>query len=96
MRTGQELQDSNRFLDLNLNTFCYFFLSSTKEKSMSGESTCHSSLNFIRLLRVVFTPSVRGENDSKQSDEFQATCHRCSLMLMDPNNNSINEIYFVL
>ena len=33
-------------------------------------------LNFIRLLRVVITPSVttllRGENDSKQSDEFQA------------------------
>ena len=34
-----------------------------------------SSLNFTRLLRVVITPSVtllRGENDSKQSDEFQA------------------------
>ena len=34
-----------------------------------------SSLNFIRLLRVVITPSVtllRGEKDSKQSDEFQA------------------------
>ena len=34
------------------------------------------SLNFIRLLRGVITPSVttllRGENDSKQSDEFQA------------------------
>ena len=32
------------------------------------------SPNFIRLLRVVITPSVtlRGENDSKQSDEFQA------------------------
>ena len=38
------------------------------------------SLKFIRLLRVVITPSVtlsnpqllRGENDSKQSDEFQA------------------------
>ena len=30
-----------------------------------------ASLNFIRLLRVVITPSVRGENDSKQSDEFQ-------------------------
>ena len=29
------------------------------------------SLNFIRLLRVVITPSVV-ENDSKQSDEFQA------------------------
>ena len=29
------------------------------------------SLNFIRLLRVVITPS--GENDSKQWDEFQAT-----------------------
>ena len=34
-----------------------------------------SSLNFIRLLRVVITPSV---TDSKQSDEFQATCfHEC-------------------
>ena len=35
------------------------------------------SLNFIRLLRVAITPSVmsllRGENDSNQSDEFQAT-----------------------
>ena len=34
------------------------------------------SLNFIRLLRVVITPSVtsllRGESDSKQSDEIQA------------------------
>ena len=31
------------------------------------------SLNLIRLLRVVITPSLlRGENDSKQSDEFQA------------------------
>ena len=30
------------------------------------------SLNFMRLPRVVFTPSVRGENDSKQSDEIQA------------------------
>ena len=33
------------------------------------------SLNFIRLLRVVITPSVtsmlRGENDSRQSDEIQ-------------------------
>ena len=33
-------------------------------------------LNFIRLPRVVTTPSVtsllRGENDLKQSDEFQA------------------------
>ena len=29
------------------------------------------SLNFISLLRVVITPSVRGENDSKQSNEIQ-------------------------
>ena len=39
----------------------------------------NNSLNFIRLLRVVITPSVtsllRGENDSKQSDEFQATTY---------------------
>ena len=36
-----------------------------------------NSLNFIRLLRIVITPSVttllRGQNDSKQSDEFQAS-----------------------
>ena len=35
-----------------------------------------TSLTFIQLLRVVITPSIttllRGENDSKQSDEFQA------------------------
>ena len=32
-----------------------------------------TSLNFTRLLRVIITPSVTsGENDSKQSDEFQA------------------------
>ena len=30
------------------------------------------SLNFIRFLRVVITPLLRGENNSKQSDEFQA------------------------
>ena len=30
------------------------------------------SLNFIRLPRVVITPSVRGENESKQSDESKA------------------------
>ena len=34
------------------------------------------SLNFIRLLRVAITPSattlLKGENDSKQSDEIQA------------------------
>ena len=32
--------------------------------------TKENSLNFIRLLRVVITPS--GVNESKQSDEFQA------------------------
>ena len=41
-----------------------------------------ASLNFIRLLRLIITPSVivvellRGENDSKQSDEFQARLKR--------------------
>ena len=40
------------------------------------------SLNFIRLLRVVITPSVRGENDSKQSDEFQANKQICLLSIM--------------
>ena len=39
-------------------------------------SRFHCSLNFIRLLRVLITPSVtsllRGENDSKKSDEIQA------------------------
>ena len=50
-------------------------LSVTKHMKISTKTT-HSytllaSLNFIRLLRVVITP-LRGENDSKQSDEFQA------------------------
>ena len=37
------------------------------------EKITKSSLNFIRLLRVVIIPSVvERENDSKQSDEFQA------------------------
>ena len=31
------------------------------------------SLNFIRLLPVVITPLLRWDNDSKQSDEFQAS-----------------------
>jgi len=37
----------------------------------------NNSLNLIRLLRVVITPSVtllRGENVSQQSDEIQANC----------------------
>ena len=38
-----------------------------------------SSLNFIRLPRVVITPSVttllRGENDSTQPDEIHANIH---------------------
>ena len=45
-------------------------------------TTRKPSLNFIRLLRVVITPSVttllRGENDSKQSDEFQANANHDS------------------
>ena len=43
---------------------------------MKGNDPVLCSLNFIRLLRVVITLSVtrllRGENDSKQADEFQA------------------------
>ena len=36
--------------------------------------TLRFSLNFIRLLRVVITPSVvERRNDLKQSDEFQAS-----------------------
>ena len=42
----------------------------------TGKKLSIFSLNFIQLLQVVITPSVtsllRGENDSKQSDEFQA------------------------
>ena len=47
-----------------------------KEISNNGIQCPLNSLNIIRLLQVVITPSVttllRGENDSKQSDEFQA------------------------
>ena len=42
-----------------------------------------SSLNFIRLLRVIITPLLRGENDSKQSDEFQAM-GRAVVLLLKP------------
>ena len=42
------------------------------------------SLNFIRILRVVISPSVtsllRGEKDSKQSDEIQATATQAVAM----------------
>ena len=41
-------------------------------------------LNFIRILRVVISPSVtsllRGEKDSKQSDEIQATATQAVAM----------------
>ena len=46
-------------------------------------STLLASLNFIRLLRVVITP-LRGENDWKQSDEFQANYLPEMLRLIDP------------
>ena len=38
--------------------------------SLLNQNNVSDSLNFIRLLRVAITPSV---NDSKQSDEFEAT-----------------------
>ena len=38
MRPGKKSQGANRFLDLNLNTICCFFLSSTKEKSKEEEN----------------------------------------------------------
>ena len=46
----------------------------SRPHSTKREISCGRSQNFIRLLRVVITPSdqLRGENDSKQSDEFQA------------------------
>ena len=51
-------------------TYKYIFLSIICNFNLT-QFLC--SLNFIRLLRVVITPSVlRGENVSKQSDEFQA------------------------
>ena len=53
------------------------------------------SLNFIRLLRVVITPSVtsmlRGENDSKQSDEIQASL----ASLCNKKNYHCNTMTFV-
>ena len=49
-------------MDVNLNTFCCFSISSNKEKSMPGKSTCNW----------------------------------CSSTLMDPKNNTIHVIYFVL
>ena len=64
--------------------FCLFFsisflLHLCCMQFFSSDKRLHS-VNFIRLLRVVITPSVttllRGENDSKQSDEFQAIFNR--------------------
>ena len=53
------------------------------QEQFSVRLTSQTSLNFIRLLRVVFTPSVtsllRGENDSKQSDEIQDIRRRVCL-----------------
>ena len=55
-----------------------FLAQTTKEnKDENGKRKLflYPSLNFIRLLRVVITPSLlRGENYSKQWDEFQAIC----------------------
>ena len=55
-----------------------FLAETTKEnKDENGKRKLFlcPSLNFIRLLRVVITPSLlRGENYSKQWDEFQAIC----------------------
>ena len=63
IKTEQIWKISPIFIHLN-------YLSVSANSSPSITSWC--SLNFIRLLRIVITPSVT-ENDSKQSDEFQAT-----------------------
>ena len=59
-----------------------------------------ASLNFIRLLRVVITPSVtsllRGENDSKQSDEFQAKIQRLLVVAKTSPSNPDFYPYVVL
>ena len=80
-------QQSSSFLFLMTSKFasiefgsCFFGLSEHYQTELVVYSLCKSkltfSLNFIRLLRVVIPPSVtsllRGESDSKQSDEFQA------------------------
>ena len=75
----------------SLNFFCvfsrkkiprkYFFKSKVRFFIVKWD---FNSLNFIRLLQVVFTPSV-GENDSKQSDEFQARTFKRFLWFLDDN-----------
>ena len=52
--------------------FAKIYLQKGKQISHYHENQFSVSLNFIRLPRVFITPSV-GENDSKQSDEFQAS-----------------------
>ena len=51
------------------------------------------SLDFIRLLRVVITPSVttlwKGENESKQSDEFQATKGQALVNILIVHSNKV-------
>ena len=58
-----------------------------------------ASLNFIRLPRVVITPTVttllRGENDSKRSDEVQAKERQASKKFYDKcSENSRSQIVF--
>ena len=58
-----------------------------------------ASLNFIRLPRVVITPSVttllRGENDSKQSDKVEAKERQASKKFYNKfSENSRSQIVF--
>ena len=72
----------NNFLFVTINTFMQLapsvsHISCITQVTLKLINDTKGSLNFIRLLRVVITHSVtsllRGENDSKQQDEFQAT-----------------------
>ena len=57
----------------------------------------YDSLNFTRLLRVAITPSVtsllRGENDSKQSDEFQATNTRVGMAVINTEQDNTDRYF---
>ena len=55
-----------------------------KQEKKNSKKTSYASLNFIRIPRVVISPSVttllRREKDSKQSDEIQATATQAVAM----------------
>ena len=77
VKKQQQQQKKNSYASLTE----FYPITSTPYYSLSN---AWIGLNFIRILRVVISPSVtsllRGEKDSKQSDEIQATATQAVAM----------------